>query len=220
MNLRNPSILVQGQVVMEVRDLLWKRKDQTPSRTQTCEEFPFLLHWLLVWVLQASLRRTSALGKLLHLISWAAALPHNIEFLSNFPRISGSVHTQKTSVKTSFHRTSWSKRVLLSNNFTPTSSPVRLCPLCSEASSPPWGPCQGVSDGVIKTLLLLFFPSFVTTSANSQKENVGLCFQAQDRKLGLEVLQERRECFSMCFRRSSCFHYIFMNRYNCLSVSV
>lgn len=38
MNLRNPSILVQGQVVMEVRDLLWKRKDQTPSRTQTCEE--------------------------------------------------------------------------------------------------------------------------------------------------------------------------------------
>lgn len=46
-------------------------------------------------------------------------LLQNIKFRLNFPRISGSGHTQENSVKTSFHRTSWPERILLSNNPTP-----------------------------------------------------------------------------------------------------
>lgn len=122
-------------------------------------------------------------------------LLQNIKFHLNFPRISGSGHTQENSVKTSFHRTSWPERILLSNNPTSSSSPVRFCLLWWKASFPVWEMCQGVSDGVTKTLCFSFSLSFVTTFANSQKENIGLCFKAQDRKLGLKVFQKCRECF-------------------------
>lgn len=87
-------------------------------------------------------------------------LLQNIKFRLNFPRISGSGHTQENSVKTSFHRTSWPERILLSNNPTPPSSPVRFCLLWWKASFPVWEMCQGGVWWSHKDSLLLVLPFF------------------------------------------------------------
>lgn len=61
----------------------------------------------LSWGPSASCLKPNFLGSCLN----------NIKSLSNFPRISGSGHTQANFEKTGFHRTSGPERILLSNNF-------------------------------------------------------------------------------------------------------